>query len=64
MSRLKTRGKHGRQFASVRVLYVAQPGNSDRLKMKVPQVENASAVTISVITLGPIPAIAKSLVFM
>lgn len=44
--------------------YVAHSGNSDKLNTYVPQVENATAVTMSVTILGPIPAIIKSFVFM
>lgn len=44
--------------------YVAHSGNSDRLNTYVPHVENAAAVMMRVMILGPIPAITKSLVFI
>lgn len=43
---------------------MAHSGNSDKLNTYVPHVGNAIAVMTSVITLGPIPAMMKSFVFM
>lgn len=45
-------------------IMVAHLGNSCRSKTYTPHVENTAVVMMSVITVGPMPAITKSLVFI